>query len=147
MVRRVDQNGALVWCRKYPGYAAEKGTNIDESMQAGGIRHERIWKDVETNLNARRGEGPCKNARGRKIEGQKKRGHQEGVQSLRWRRFRGAKRVVEHRQKRASWKTEDPCPEKTETCSRNATPKPHTRETSSAVCCGWTWEVKRKESV
>ena len=38
---------------------SKNGTKIDESMQAGETGHERVWKDVKTNLNTRRGEGPC----------------------------------------------------------------------------------------
>ena len=41
------------------------------------------------------------------------------------------------------WKTEEPCPEKTETCSVNT--EPCTRKTFSAVRCGRMWKVKEED--
>ena len=38
--------------------AAKTGTKIDDSMQARENGYERVWDNVETNLNPRRGEGP-----------------------------------------------------------------------------------------
>ena len=60
-------------------YAAKTRTKIDESMQADEHGHERVWEHMKSNLNPRRGRVPAKNARGWKIEGQKK-CYQEGMQ-------------------------------------------------------------------
>ena len=56
-VRGVHRHGeALVWCRKEFGLCAAKtGTNIDESMQTGENCYERIWENVKTDPNPRRG--------------------------------------------------------------------------------------------
>ena len=59
MVRRVARNGeALIWCRKCSGYARERlgpKLMIRYTTENG---YERVWDNVETNLNPRRGEGP-----------------------------------------------------------------------------------------
>ena len=50
---------------------------------------------------------------------------------------------MEHREKkRECWKTEERCPVKTETCSRNA--MPCMKKTFSAVGCGEMWKVKKR---
>ena len=41
------------------------------------------------------------------------------------------------------WKTEEPFPEKTETCSVNT--EPRTRKTFSAVPCGRMWNVNKEK--
>ena len=56
--------------------AAKTVTIIDDSMQARENGYERVWDNVETNLNPRKVEVLAKNARGWTIEGQTKQGSQ-----------------------------------------------------------------------
>ena len=39
--------------------AAKTGTKKDESVHARENGYEGVWRNVKTNLNPRRGEGPC----------------------------------------------------------------------------------------
>ena len=49
---------------------------------------------------------------------------------------------MEHREKGECWKTEERCPERTETCSRNT--MPFMKQTFSTVGCGRMWKVKKR---
>ena len=45
---------------------AENGTNIDELLQAGAVRHKRARQDVNTTSGPGRWHGPCQE--GKKLE-------------------------------------------------------------------------------
>ena len=49
---------------------------------------------------------------------------------------------MEHREKGECWKTEERCPERTETCSRKT--MPFMKQTFSTVGCGRMWQVKKR---
>ena len=103
---------------------AQHVTQIDESIHTGEDGHERVWKQVKTNLNTRRGEGRCqecermKNRKVRSVTRNECKRHQEEFEVggfMAQEEFGNSPQIE-------SWKIEEPCLEKTETCSVNTEP-------------------------
>ena len=127
--------------------AAKTGTQIDDLMPAREIGQAKTWKDVynESYFSKKGGFLPRMREDG-KLKGKKRRVTMEGLEKasggvLRWEvswRRKGSGTSP----KRECWKTEEPCPEKTETCSMNI--KQCVKKTFSAGGC--ERKVKKKKN-